>query len=359
MSDDKRLLIVNPKQFGYHLDTYYYCKWASRDFQITYQGFDAGKPRVGLDRITVRYVPREGALLVRYLRFLAFCVAACREGDDVIFIKYFPGCSLLRLLHPRHRMILDIRSASTASNPVKRRWLNRLLRWESLCFRHVTIISQSLADKLGYASDNVHILPLGADPVDTSDKEFASLRLLYVGTLSGRRIEDTILGFHRFYSDVARTSDVSYEIIGDGDNGELDRLRALVKELGLDRVVSLPGYIHRRELAPHYEKCNIGVSYVPINDVYDCQPPTKTFEYLSAGMPVLATRTRGNAAVITERNGLLIDDTPQAFHEGLKKLMSNAREYRSDEIRRDTLRHSWQTIVQSNLIPYIHSVMED
>jgi hypothetical protein len=34
MSIDKKLLIVNPKQFGYHLDTYYYCKWASTDFQI-------------------------------------------------------------------------------------------------------------------------------------------------------------------------------------------------------------------------------------------------------------------------------------------------------------------------------------
>jgi glycosyltransferase involved in cell wall biosynthesis len=98
---------------------------------------------------------------------------------------------------------------------------------------------------------------------------------------------------------------------------------------------------------------------VPINDIYDCQPPTKTFEYLSAGMPVLATKTRENAAVITERNGLLIDDTPQAFHEGLKKLMGNARAYRSDEIRRDALRHSWQAIVQFNLIPYINSVMED
>ena len=206
--------------------------------------------------------------------------------------------------------------------------------------------------------EKVHILPLGADPIETSDKEYASLRLLYVGTLSGRRIENTILGFHRFYLDVGHAANATYAIIGEGDDGELDLLRAMVKDLGLARVVSLPGYVHRRELAAYYEKCNVGISYVPINDIYDCQPPTKTFEYLSAGMPVLATKTRGNAAVITERNGLLIDDTPQAFHEGLKRLMNDIRAYHSGDIRREALRHSWQTIVQSNLVPYLNSVIQ-
>jgi glycosyltransferase involved in cell wall biosynthesis len=358
MSYRQRLLIINPRQFGYHLGTYYHCKWARADFRITHIGFDMGRPKLALAGVALRYVSRRGGLLIRNMRFLGTCLAECRRAPDLVFIKYFPGCSLLRLLHPRVKFVLDIRSGTTGSSVRKRRWLDRLLRWESVCFRHVTIISSSLAAKLRLPLARVHILPLGADPVPTAPKEFFGLRLLYVGTLSGRRLDDTIRGFHRFYAATGRPTDVTYDILGDGYNGEVEQLRALVKELGLDHVVSLPGFVHHRELGPYFEKCNIGVSYVPRNEIYDCQPPTKTFEYLLAGLPVVATNTFENAAVITARNGLLIDDTPAAFYEALKKLRASRVTYCSDRIRQEALVYSWERIVRSNLVPYLHALLD-
>jgi glycosyltransferase involved in cell wall biosynthesis len=355
MSSAKRLLILNPAQFGYHLDTYYYCKWARPSFQITYHGFDAGHPALAMEGVTQRYVPRQGSRVRCYLRLLRSCLAECGGRYDVIFIKYFPGCALLRLWHPRTPFVLDIRTGSVASNPLRRWWQDSLLRAESRCFRRVTVISASLARKLGLA--RAHLLPLGADPIETPPKDFSSLRLLYVGTFYGRRIDDTVKAFHRFYLESRHTMEMTYDVIGDGPNGERARLRAWVKDHGLDHVVSLPGFIHHRELAHYYEKCNVGVSYIPINRIYDCQPPTKTFEYLLAGLPVLATRTTENAAVISEHNGLLIDDTPAAFYEGLKKLMSHRRSYCSDQVRREALRYSWETIVHSNLVPYLNSLV--
>src|SRR4030042_3944705 len=107
MSDDKKLLIINPKQFGYHLDTYYYCKWASREFRTTYHGFDAGEPKLAMEGVAVDYVPRQGHLLTRYLRFLRSCIIECRKGYDVIFVKYFPGCSDLRIFNQCDRLVLD------------------------------------------------------------------------------------------------------------------------------------------------------------------------------------------------------------------------------------------------------------
>ncbi len=357
MSHDRKLLIVNPKQFGYHLDTYYYCQWARDAFEITYHGFDAGQPRLAVEGVRVHYVSRRGPLLVRYLRFLASCVAECRRGYDAVFIKYFAGCSLLRVLYPRRRLVLDIRTGSVASRPWRRRWQDRLLRWESRCFRQVTVISASLARKLGLAVARVHLLPLGADPIATSPKEFSALHLLYVGTLQARRLEDTVEAFHRLYQALGHTVKMTYDILGDGPNGERHRLQTWVKDHGLEGVVSLPGFVPHWELAHYYEKCNIGVSYVPINRIYDCQPPTKTFEYLLAGLPVIATNTSENAAVITADNGLLIDDTPAAFYEALKKLVSTRDVYSSDRIRTEALKYSWEVIVRSNLVPYINSLL--
>jgi glycosyltransferase involved in cell wall biosynthesis len=355
MGDTKRLLIVNPVQFGYHLDTYYYCKWARTSFQIVYHGFDGGRPRLDLEGIAVRYVPRRGTRVQRYLRFLHSSLAECGGDYDVIFVYYFPGCSLLRLRHPRQRFVLDIRTASVVSNRLKRWAQDLLLRAERLGFHHVTIISASLARKLGLA--RVHLLPLGADPVATAPKDFSALHLLYVGTFNGRRIEDTVRAFHRFYAEAHHAVGMTYDIIGDGFRGERDRLRAWVKDHGLEAVVSLPGFIHHRELAHYYEKCNVGVSYIPINSIYDCQPPTKTFEYLLAGLPVIATRTAENAAVITEHNGLLIEDTPEAFYEALKEWVRHRRSYSSDQVRQGALRYSWEIIVRSNLVPYLDSLI--
>jgi glycosyltransferase involved in cell wall biosynthesis len=292
--------------------------------QITYHGFDVGQPKLAPDGVEIHYVPRRGNLLARYLRFLGSCVAECGGNYDVIFLKYFAGCSLLRLWHLRKQFVLDIRTGSIAERRWKRWCQDLILRVESLGFRHVTVISTSLARKLGLAQ--AHLLPLGADPVETGPKDFSALRLLYVGTFHGRRIEDTLAAFHRLYLTAGQAVEMTYDVVGDGFHGELDRLRTWVRERGLDHVVSLPGFVPHRELARYYEKCNVGVSYVPINRIYDCQPPTKTFEYLLAGLPVIATNTSENAAVITEHN------------------------------RTDALKYSWEAVVRANLIPYINSL---
>ena len=355
MNHLKRLLILNRAQFGYHWPMYCYCKWAQTDYQITYQGFDTGQPKLDSDGVEVRYVPRSPNLVRRYLRFLGSCLAECGKDYDAILVRYFPGCSLLRLRHPRRRFVLDVRTGSIASNPWKRWWRDSLLRLESLGFRHITVLSASLARKLGLV--RAHLLPLGADPVETPSKDFSALHLLYVGAFQGRRLEDTLTGFHRFHREMGHTVTMTYDLVGDGPRGERDQLQTWVKDHGLEGVVSLPGFVHHRELARYYEKCNVGVSYIPINRIYDCQPPTKTFEYLLAGLPVIATNTSENAAVITVHNGLLIDDTPDAFYGALKKLVENRAAYSSERIRREALRYSWETIVHANLVPYIHSLI--
>lgn len=354
MSRPKRLLILNRAQFGYHWPMYCYCKWGQTDLQITYQGFDAGQPKLASDGVEVHYVPRSRSLVWRYLRFLGSCLAECGKDYDTILVRYFPGCSLLRLRHPRRQFVLDIRTGSVASNPLNRWWKDSLLRLESLAFRHLTILSASLARKLGLV--RAHLLPLGADPVETSAKDFSALRLLYVGTFHGRRLEDTLAGFHRFYREMGQAVTATYDLVGDGPGGERDRWQAWVKDHGLEGVVSLPGFVRHGELGGYYERCNVGVSYVPINRIYDCQPPTKTFEYLLAGLPVIATNTSENAAVITAQNGLLIEDTPAAFYEALKKLVSLRDVYSSDGIRREARKHSWEAIVRSNLVPYLNSL---
>lgn len=353
----KKILIIHRAQFGYHITTYNYCKQMCFEFDIVYCGFD-GRERLFEDGVEVKYISNEGNVIVRYFRLLYSLNSECRKDYDVVFIRHFIGCCILKFLQPTKKYILDIRTGSVSQNSLKRWWDDFLMRAESRFFRHVSVISKSLAVKLKLAEHKIHVLPLGAEPIDVPIKQFGSLNLLYVGTFSGRHIEDTVKGFAKFYLEYKDSVEVTYDIVGDGHNGELDELRQLVRQRGVSSVVRLPGYIHQSKLKNYYQKCNVGVSYVPINDIYNCQPPTKAYEYILAGMPVVATETKENTIVINRNNGVLVKDTAESFYEGLKNIVANKEQYRSSIIKQDALQYSWNRIVNNNFIPYINSIMK-
>lgn len=340
-------------QFGYLTDYYYYCKYLRDEFGVTYIGFKADRPEIRLDGVTLKYIPLKGCLISRFIRLTVRFVREGRKNYDLLLLEYFPGCSLLRLLTAGTRCILDIRTGSVAKSKIKRKAADLFMKFESYFFRHITVISQGLGDKLRLPKRKTHILPLGAESIDTSPKKFDELHLLYVGTLNGRRIEDTIDGFEMFYKEFSDKIQTSYTIIGDGRNDELQMLRNLVREKGLVDVVRLPGFIHRSKLRQYFERCEVGISYVPINEIYDCQPPTKTFEYVFAGMPVIATATSESRRVINRTNGILIRDNPKSFYEALKELCFRREEFHSEKIKRSCLGYSWESIVKRNLIPYL------
>lgn len=352
----KLIIILNQQQFGYNNATYYYCKYLKDDFAIVYICWDHGLPKIETDGVRVIYVSRKGNMAVRTLRFLRTALGQTKDNQAIVFIKYFKGVSLsLRLLRPRHCIVLDIRTGSVHKSSFARRFHDARLRFETRFFRHVTVISQSLAEKLGIAQ-KAHILPLGADIMSSSNKTFDSLHLLYVGTLFNRNIDVTLHGFKLFYDALKDQIPVSYTIIGDGPNNETLALMELASQYGLSDVVKVTGQIPHTELAPYFDICNVGVSYVPLTDYYDCQPVTKTFEYLLSGMPVLATNTSENRLVIQAENGVLVEDTAEDFYAGLKAVFENRHQFDSAKIRREAVGYTWENVVKINMQPYFNTI---
>jgi len=350
----KKLLIINRSQFGYHIDTYSYCKYAKDFFAVTYLGFDTGRAKLDIEGVTCCYVSRKGILPERYFRFFIACCRECRKDYSVIFVVYFLGCAFLKAICKNKVFVLDVRTGSVNKNFIARIFADKLLKIETCFFENLTIISRSLANKLRLTKKAYHVLPLGADPVIVDSKQFKEIKLLYVGTFTGRRIGDTIEGFAKFFHEYKYLLDITYDVIGDGHFGEREKLKDLVEKLGIGSVLSLPGYIHKSKLQNYYSRCNFGVSYIPINEIYDCQPPTKTYEYLMAGMPVIATRTKENTLVVNENNGVLIGDSASDFYDGLKYLISNRGTYDSLSIRDDMAMYAWQNIVETNFVVYIN-----
>lgn len=345
MTPTIRLLIINQQQFGYHSDTYYYCRHLAEEFRITYLCWDYNQKRLSYPGVEVVYVSREGNLIKRNIRFLQNCLDEIAKGYQVFFIKYFRGASLLPLISKKTGFLLDIRSASVLKKKLNRLVYNILMRTEMTLFPNLSIISEGLAAKLG-VSGRAFILPLGADTISDLPKTFDRLHLLYVGTLYNRHMEKTILGFHRFYEAYKDRVDMYFTIIGTGFGSEEEDLRELVRTLGLTRVVSVKGQVPHDELTPFFDTHNVGISFIPQTDYFDAQPPTKNYEYLLSGMPVIATSTSENKTIVSDINGVLIQDTSQGVFDGLVSIYEHLSRYDHRQIRASAAAHTWAKITE-------------
>lgn len=118
-------------------------------------------------------------------------------------------------------------------------------------------------------------------------------------------------------------------IIGEGK--ERQKLESLVREAGLDGIVTLPGRRHRDEI----------IRMLSESDAFVLSSRTETFgvaciEALSQGLPAIATRCGGTEDIINQDNGILIDpDDVEALAEALRQMHDRHFEYDSVKIAED------------------------
>lgn len=352
MKHKKKLLIVSQAQFGYHIDTYEYAKGLKDLYDITFFCWDYGDPKVDVKGVKVIYSSREGNIISRNLRFRREYMQLVAQDFDHCFIMYFVGASLAHRVQRQDRLICDIRTGETSPSILKRWLMDATMSLELSTFRNKSIISKSLAEK--FRVKDYHLLPLGANSIPFKQKDFSDFHLVYVGEFDNRRMEDTVKGFGEFYQEYKDQINCRYTIIGAGRGNEREIIEEVVAEYGLEDVVKLTGYIQHDQLGSYLQAGNIGVSYIPITKYFDCQPPTKTFEYLLSGMAVIATATKENKLVIHEDNGVLIEDTAEAVTKGLIELYQRRFTYDAQQIQKESEeRYSWNSIVRTNLHGYL------
>lgn len=347
MKNIKRtLLFVNQYQFGYHIDYAQYCKFLKEDFDITYLCWDYKKAKIEEPGINIMYVSRDGNILIRNIRFIINTVKLLDyQNYNFVFISYFRGSSIISLLNKKKQVLhVDIRTGCVSKNPFARIIYNNLLKFESHFFKSVSVISSGLRDKLKL-NNNATILPLGANPIYVN-RQKETLHLLYVGILSNRNIEATIEGLKLFLNDNPEI-DIHYTIVGEGWNNQKEIFQNRIKQLGIEKHIDLAGYVPHNELIRFFEKANVGVSFIPMTPHFEYQPPTKTFEYLFAGMPVIATQTYENKLVINEHNGILIKDTAESFANGIMELYNSFNSYDENIIRKSVEKYEWRRIIQT------------
>jgi glycosyltransferase involved in cell wall biosynthesis len=355
-----RLLVAGRDQFGHMTDSYQHVLHLRDTFAITYLGWDSGLPPIELGGVTIAHSSRGGNKLVRYVAFLYRVLKEIRKGHyDLVFLSYFPGVGMFPWLAPGSSYVLDIRTGYVRKSEILRWFFNRWRLLDSLMFRNITIISDSLREFLHISLKKSHVLPLGAEVPALAPKHFDSMHLLYVGSLESRHIYRTVEGFGRFVRERGADMKPTYDIVGFGHPEDEQKLREAIAQSGCAEAITFHGRIPYTQLGPFFERTNIGVAFVPLVDYYHCQPPTKLFEYLLAGMAVLATATFENLKVMADHTGVVIEDTADAVYDGLIRMSRNLQRYDSRAICASVENYTWERIVRQNLRPYLLSIIND
>ncbi len=209
-------------------------------------------------------------------------------------------------------------TAAPPAHPAFKRLMRKLaMRW--LFFeaaRRATLvmpIGEAHRDDLlewGCDPQRVRLIYMGVDKAFAPDRpapprpaEKGPLRLVYVGTVSKARGRDIMLEAMRLAN---RGQLLAHLTMVGADDAEIDYCRRYASRLGISASVRICGRVGGTEIPDILRNADAGLCLWEDQPWWRFNPPTKLFEYLAAGLPVLASDIRTHTQYIASGfNGLI------------------------------------------------------
>ena len=162
----------------------------------------------------------------------------------------------------------------------------------------------------------IPIIPNGVDldQYSTNEREWQFPRLLSVGRLVHQKGFD--LGIRALAG--LKHLDWQWQIVGDGP--QMDALKALATEYGLNDRVIFRGWQSREELVQCYKQSNIFLFPSRHEGM-----PNAVLEAMASGLPVVASRIAGNEElVVHNETGILVEsENVEMLRNALQELLPN------------------------------------
>lgn len=355
MSKRKKIIIIDKHIYGQLTDSF---KW----FQNLRKYYDTqmicfANPNIeNWKECGLKPIPFYNSKSLRGIFFILNSIITILSNPNAkILVVYFQKCSILKKFLFWRRMGVDIRTLSVNEKPEIRNIYDSVLKKEIQRFDVISTISQGVKEKLNLQESM--LLPLGSDVISQQRRNYiSSINLLYVGTFTGRNIDRTVEAvalFHMKHPEIP----ITYNLIGFGSEKEEKQIHDLITKYGLEKIILYRGRIPHDKIGEYFDESNVGLSFVPIVDYFDIQPPTKTFEYAQSGIITIATPTIENKKIITKDNGILLkDDTVQSLAESLEDYWLKRFNYNEYAVRNSLSDYSWNNITEKFLLPILEKI---
>lgn len=276
-------------------------------------------------------------------------------SPQIVHVFFARGVGIFPLLNSQTYFILDIRSPLLALGirrivakligPLEGLFYDRIFSHHISCGETVIGTKKTiLPAPIGVQIETIHSKSPSMARADNQP-----LRLVYCGAIHRKRNLDILIqGLIKADKHIKFTMD----FFGYGD--DVQRLSALVNHFGLTHRIRFMGHVEFETLGKCLQNYDIGISFIP-TELYDLAPSLKTLEYMAAGLPVLATNTRGNSRLIKDGiNGYCVFCTSDGVKEGLLKFWHLTKEEYIRIIENNRFlaeKYSWKYIVSDFLVP--------
>ena len=245
-----------------------------------------------LKKIEREYRPRKIVMLSAHFSIIAWCFS------KTPYVLYWNE-------HPTHRY--------PRSNKIKivKRIRNRIMR--KCCYRGarkaslVMPISFFLRDDLlehGCSPNNIILLDMGVDEgfirhdsMVNIPMERERINLIYTGTVRKERGRDIML--EALAKAISQGAHIKLIIVGAMPE-QLEYCRNKATELGIEDSVFVKGRVPGHEIPVLLQRADVGICIWENREFWLFNPPTKLFEYLVAGLPVLANNIRTHTAYLRD-----------------------------------------------------------
>lgn len=150
-----------------------------------------------------------------------------------------------------------------------------------------------------------------------------NLRLVYVGFLTKLRGLDLLIEAAAEYIKMGNDpASIKIDIVGKG--AERESLIDLVKQLHLEQSVTIHGWLDHQQVDELMAEANVGALTYRVCPHWNHTIPNKIFDYMLAGLPVLATEVTPIKRIINEtESGLVCRDLDvRDIAEKLQRLRS-------------------------------------
>lgn len=353
-----RLTLGTRTQYGYQTDFHRWARELGEAYDVSFVCLDAGLPKID-DGLPVNLLTSRYRFARRFRRWVLLLtgIAKMSRDSDLIIVKYFPGCVVLRVMIRDKPILLDFRSRSVVESLVKRRLQDSLAWFEARYFRYISVVSPTLAEMIG--RKDARVIGIGADPRPevkiATARQHHQLRLLYVGTLTGRRLDVLLCGFK---TAIESGLNLYLDIVGSAESrDEFDDLRKLANELCLEQYITFHGHLIGQRLDYRLQQADIGLVHVPNEQRYSGQPSTKLFEYWASGLPVLASDYPENRSRVRPDLGELYDFSASGFASGISRISRRMDDFSHVNIVNVAMQYAWQAILERDLLPYVRSIL--
>ena len=328
-------------------------KKASNQFKTVYLDMEVPKSRIKLLKKLKTFT--------RIFRIISGIRSHVRdEVYDLVYIRDQTWAFAIKLfLGSKYKYVMQMYAPGVTPSRLKNKLHDLQVTFNVRFFRHVFMGTERVMKFFKVPPAKAHVTGVGVEAIEYQDRVFESLDLVYLGALSNRYVHESVEGFARFFQANKGRIQMSYKIIGGGSPEAVDLVKASIAAAGPEVPVQYLGRLDDTDLISVFRASNIGVVYNRVTSYYTNNISTKLYEYLLSGLPVIAVKNNSMLGVVTPSNGVLIEDSPEGFEQGLHTLLANLGNFNSQTIAQSGEERSVKRVVRDRMIPAFQKILSE